>query len=130
MPSDRLRRRDSILAAMERFRSHDPGVTVNAVICFLYVCENEGVSVTELASVSSLRLSTASRVIRGLGGSRSGRGERGSGLVEVRSQGPNRKSRTLFLTEAGARLRWEIDEIIREAVPITPPSAGQAPRNT
>ena len=116
MPTEILRRRNTILAALERFRLADPGVTVNAVICFLYVCENEGVSVTELAAVSGLRLSTASRVIRSLGVA--GRVREGAGLVEVRSEGPNRKSRTVFLTPAGRELRRELEVLIRHPVQI------------
>lgn len=119
MPTDRRRRRNTVLAALEAFRQNDQGVTVSAVVCFLYVCENEGASITELASIAGLRLATASRVLHALAPRGAPRSRSPyAGLVEVRSEGPNRKSRTLFLTSEGRRLREHIDGLIRDAVPI------------
>ena len=114
-----VRRRDSILAAMELFRDVDPGITITGVVTFLYVCENEGITMTELASVSGLRTATASRSIRALGVP----GARGSlppalGLVDVRNFGPHLNSRTLFLTESGRALKDRLNGFIRSAVTI------------
>jgi hypothetical protein len=47
-----MRPRDSLLEALSFFKEIAPGVTVNEIITFLYTCENEGLSVQELAYVS------------------------------------------------------------------------------
>lgn len=114
-----IRRRDTILAGLEAFRGVDPGITVTGIVTFLYVCENEGISMTELASIAGLRTATASRAIRALGVP----GVRGSlppalGLVDVRNFGPHLNSKTLFLTDAGRGLKDRLNGLIRDAVAI------------
>ena len=52
--AQKQRRRDTVLAGLEEFRRIDPGITVTGIVTFLYVCENEGISMTELASVAGL----------------------------------------------------------------------------
>src|SRR5215217_4375573 len=93
-----VRRRSTILAAIEAFRRLDRGISLTNVLVFLYVAENEGLSVSELALASQLTSSTASRSVRSLGR----RGARGAlppylGLVELCATGPARNSRTLRL---------------------------------
>lgn len=114
-----IRRRDTILAGLEAFRGVDPGITVTGIVTFLYVCENEGISMTELASIAGLRTATASRAVRALGVP----GARGSlppalGLVDVRNFGPHLNSKTLFLTDSGQALKERLNGLIRSAVPI------------
>lgn len=114
-----IRRRDTILAGLESFRGVDPGITVTGIVTFLYVCENEGISMTELASIAGLRTATASRAVRALGVP----GARGSlppslGLVDVRNFGPHLNSKTLFLTDAGRDLKDRLNGLIRGAVTI------------
>ena len=46
-----MRPRDSLLEALALFRDLNPTITVNEIITFLYTCENEGLSVQELAYV-------------------------------------------------------------------------------
>lgn len=114
-----VRRRDTILAGLERFRQIDPNITVTNIVTFLYVCENEGISMTELAMVAQLGTATASRAVRSLGVE----GDAGSlppylGLVEILAQGPKRNSKTLRLSPAGRELKDRLNQLIAAAVSI------------
>ena len=60
-----MRRRDSLLACLELFRRNTPDLWVNNILTFLYVCENEGLNIKELAQLARLSEPTASRSIRG-----------------------------------------------------------------
>jgi DNA-binding MarR family transcriptional regulator len=113
------RRRDSVLQSLERLRRLRPELNFMHVITFLYVCENEGLSVSELAQVCGTTRATASRNARGL----AERGAPGSlapwaGWLEARANPADAHGRQLFLTPAGRRLRDEIDALIAEARPI------------
>lgn len=113
------RRRDTVLAALEAFRSVDRGVTVSNILAFLYVAENEGISISELAAVAALNKPSASRSVRALAvkGARWARSPY-LGLVEVCAQGPARNSKTLRLTTEGVALRERLDDLIRACTPI------------
>jgi DNA-binding MarR family transcriptional regulator len=113
------RRRDTVLAAIETFRALDPGINMSNILVFLYVAENEGISVTELATISGLKKPTASRSIRAL----TPRGSRWAlspylGLVELCAQGPARNSKTIRLTRQGRDLCARIDRLIANPVRI------------
>ena len=62
-----MRPRDSLLEAILALKAQDARISVNEIIAYLYVCENEGLSVQELAFVAGLTQSTASRSLRSLG---------------------------------------------------------------
>jgi DNA-binding MarR family transcriptional regulator len=62
-----MRPRDSLLEAILALKARDARISVNEIVAFLYVCENEGLSVQELAFVGGLTQSTASRSLRSLG---------------------------------------------------------------
>lgn len=118
-PALPARRRDVVLAALEVFRGLDVGITTNNMVTFLYLCENEGVSVTELATLAGLNPATASRSIRSLAAP----GARWSlppslGLIEVLGYGASRNSKTLRLTPAGAEIRDRINALIETGVRI------------
>lgn len=118
-PAKLTRRRDTVLAAIETFRSLDPGITVANIVLFLYVAENEGISVTELASAGGFKKPTASRSIRSL----ASKGSRWAlppflGLVEVGAQGPARNSKTIRLTPHGKALCERLDQLISNPVPV------------
>ncbi len=109
------RRRNSALEVIERMRRREPAVCLTHILTFLYVCENEGLNVAELASVSRTTRATASRSARAL----APRAMPGSlaphlGLVEQRSNPINAHGRLLYLTEEGRRLRDEFDILISE----------------
>lgn len=97
------------MAAVERFRATHSNVSSLHVMAFLYVCENEGLNVSELAHVCTMSRPTASRIVRALASP-----ERRQGLIECRRNPADRKGRLLFLTEKGLRLRAELDWLIRE----------------
>lgn len=114
------RRRDTVLAAIEIFRKLEIGVTTSNIVTFLYLCENEGIGMTELGALAGLHPTTAARSIRTLGV----KGARWAlppflGLVEVLDSGPTRNSRTLRLTAEGATVRDRINQLIAAAIPIT-----------
>lgn len=115
------RRRSTILAAVETFMSIDPGITLNSVLVFLYVAENQGLTISELAAVSGLQKPTASRCVRSLA-------ERGSpdalppylGLIGVRRGGLARNSKTLSLSPAGMDLCQRLERHIGDQIFIEP----------
>jgi DNA-binding MarR family transcriptional regulator len=124
-----IRRRNALLEAIEVFRDRSLDVCVNEVVAFLYVCENEGVGVNELARICRLSNPTASRSVRGLAGGEAAGGLSSSmGLVWYARDPNDGRGKLIFLTEAGRRLRDELDEIIDEGVPIVIPGAQLAPR--
>lgn len=114
-----MRPRDSLLEALSLFRELNPTITVNEIITFLYTCENEGLSVQELAYVARMTEPTASRSVRSFGpaGSEWARPP-ACGLVEAFLNPQDGRSRVLHLTPAGREIRDRLDAIIREAVGI------------
>jgi DNA-binding MarR family transcriptional regulator len=115
----RRRRHNSVLAALERVRRLSADATLGDIVAFLYVCENEGVNVRELAQLASMTHSTASRTARRLA-------SRDSpyalwpflGLAELRASPHDGRSRTLYLTQPGADLRNTLEALIADARPI------------
>lgn len=120
-----LRRRNSVLECLERCRRLSRPMSLSHLLAFLYIAENQGLNVTELADICRTTTATASRTARAML-------EEGAmdalppffGLVEARPNPRDSKGRVLFLTPAGERLRQEIDELIDDAVPIM----GRTPR--
>jgi DNA-binding MarR family transcriptional regulator len=114
-----MRQRDCILDAMLAFRALNPRVSVSEIIAFLYTCENEGLSVQELAYITGMSQSAASRNLRALG--RAGTPWAKSpalGLVDPFLRPSDGRSHVLHLSEDGIRLRDRLEEIIARAVPI------------
>jgi hypothetical protein len=112
-----VRRRDALLEGLELFRDLHPAITLGNMIAFLYVCENEGLTILDLAQVSGFYLATASRTIRAF----SEPGAEGAmppalGLVRL-TQTEHGKS--IRLTEAGRRFRDQLEQVIAAAAPIT-----------
>jgi DNA-binding MarR family transcriptional regulator len=110
-----LRRRDTVLEALEYFRGLNPNFWVSNLIVFLYVCENEGLNVKELAQVCRYNEATASRSLRSL----AARGAPGAlppymGLIDLFQNPADGRGRLIYLTEEGRRVRDEIDRIISE----------------
>jgi DNA-binding MarR family transcriptional regulator len=113
------RRRNSCLQALEEIRTLSRAATLKDVVAFLYICENEGMNLRELAQVCGFTDSTASRTARSL----TPPGSAGAlppalGLVELRADPRDDRGRTLHLTEPGRRLRDRIDRLIAEARPV------------
>ena len=114
-----MRPRDSLLEAILALKALDARISVNEIVAFLYVCENEGLSVQELAYVAGLTQSTASRNLRSLGrpGSAWARPP-ALGLVDASLNPTDGRSHVVHLTDRGAALRHRLDELIGRAIPI------------
>jgi DNA-binding MarR family transcriptional regulator len=114
-----MRRRDSLLEALRLLRKVHAGITVNQIAAFLYTCENEGLSVQELAFIARISQSAASRSLRCLGPAGSAWSQPPAlGLIEPFLHPTDGRSHVLHLTERGRRLRDQLDELIRQAAPI------------
>ena len=114
-----MRPRDSLLEAILALKAQDARISVNEIVAFLYVCENEGLSVQELAFVAGLTQSTASRSLRSLGRQGSDWAHPPAiGLVEAFLNPTDGRSHVVHLTDKGRALRDRLDELIRRAVPI------------
>lgn len=110
------RRRNSVLEAVEAFQREDPAVTLFHLRAFLYVCENEGLSISELAQVCRTTCATASRTVQALGARRRSPGAVAVvPLVETRASHGDSKQRQVFLTTAGEQLRERLDGHIQQA---------------
>jgi DNA-binding MarR family transcriptional regulator len=117
MRSAVVRRRNALLEALEVFRDIYPGVTIGNMIAFLYVCENEGLTILDLAQVTGFYLATASRTVRAfLEPGAEGVLSPELGLVEI---APSPRGKTIHLTATGRRFCAELQAIITEAAPIT-----------
>lgn len=110
-----MRRRNTILAGLELFRSRTPDLWINNIVTFLYVCENEGLNIKELAQVSRLSEATASRSIRSFAAAGSPTALKPAlGLVELVENPDDGRGRLIFLTDAGRALAAELDGLIRQ----------------
>ena len=110
------RRRNAVLDVLELFQDAGADGRLGPLIAFLYLCENEGLCVSELAAVAGMNMAAASRAARSLAcPEAAGALPPMLGLVELR---PHGRVRALYLTEAGSDLRDRIDSRIRRAVTI------------
>jgi len=114
-----LRPRDSLLEAILALKALDPRISVNEIVAFLYTCENEGLSVQELAYVAGLTQSTASCSLRALGRAGSDWAQPPAlGLVDAFLNPHDSRSHVIHLTDLGRELRERLDEVTRRATPI------------
>lgn len=120
-----MRRRNSLLQLVEHFRTLDPEIVVNDILVFLYVCENEGLNITELARLARLTEATASRRARALASADIPFPVAPSmGLVDI-FQGEDGRQRLLYLTPKGHELRQVVDRLIAAAVPVAKPRGAE-----
>ena len=111
-----MRRRNTGLDIMERLRAQGEGMTFNAMLVFMYVAENEGINVSDLARICRMTEATASRSAR----AQAAPGVPGGlppslGLLELHPDPHDGRGRLLYLSEKGRKLRDSIDGVIREA---------------
>jgi DNA-binding MarR family transcriptional regulator len=111
----RRRRRNSVLEALELIRETTPKLGPVDQIALLYVAENPGISIAELAHVARVNMMTASRIARRLAAN--GDGE-GAGLVDIRPNPGDARGLMLFLTAEGEALCVSIDRSISAGVKI------------
>ena len=108
-----------MLAAVEYFRELHIPRSLTAIVVFLYVCENEGLIVTELATATGLSVSIAARTAKILSGDYAEFPVRPhERLLELSSSQGDARLRHIYLTDAGRRVRDRLDEYIARAVPI------------
>lgn len=112
------RKRNACLASMERMRGWRVDVSLNEMLTFLYLCENEGITVRELAVLTKLNESTASRTVARLAGDRGELGPGGAALIEPKAREEDRRGLALMLSDAGRALRSDLDALIAQAAPI------------
>lgn len=122
------RRRDSVLEALEILRGAEPAISLTHTLAFLYICENEGLNISELACICRTTIATASRTARALTAKSSADSLKpAAGWVESRPNPTDSKGRVLFLTETGRQLRARIDVVIRASQPIVEAGGADAP---
>jgi DNA-binding MarR family transcriptional regulator len=116
-----MRTRNALLQALHLLKSLDAGISVNEAIAFLYAAENEGLTVQEMARVSGLTQSTASRSLRALGPKDSAWSQAPAlGLLEAYLNPDDGRSHVIHLSEHGRQVRDRLDAIIRQSVTIAP----------
>jgi DNA-binding MarR family transcriptional regulator len=121
-----VRRRNSFLQLLEFFRTVDSEIVVNDLLVFLYVCENEGLNVRELAALARLTEATASRRVRALAGPEIAFPvEPSMGLLEI-YQGEDARERLLYLSDKGRQVAATVSRLIAEAAPLAEPSPALA----
>lgn len=115
-----MRPRDTLLEALLALKALEPRISVNEIVAFLYTCENEGLSVQELAYVAKLTQSTASRSLRALGQPGSDWAHPPAlGWVDAFLNPNDGRSHVIHLSERGRELRDRLDTIIKRAVTIS-----------
>ena len=114
------RRRNAVLQAVELLRRLDPAINISQVRAFLYICENEGLSVSELSELLAMTRATGSRVVHSI--ARDAPGDAAQlGLVDLAPSERGEPLKSIRLTAAGRVLRDRIDAIIAQGDPIAGP---------
>lgn len=108
------RSRDSILAGLEAFRQVRADANLTNLLAFLYICENEGLNVSELGRMMGATMATASRTASVLERAAEG----GPSLVRSCAGDRHPHSRVLHLSRQGLALRERLDGLIARATPI------------
>ena len=114
------RRRNAVLQAIELLRRLHPAINISQVRAFLYICENEGLSVSELAELLAMTRATGSRVVHSIGGDLPGTSAGRLMLVDIAPSERGEPLKSIRLTAAGRRIRDRIDAIIAQADAIAP----------
>jgi DNA-binding MarR family transcriptional regulator len=119
------RERNALLAALELFRDLDLPRSIMAMILFLYVCENEGLTVSELAEIGGVPVAGAARLTKTLAGLvREEPMPPDAILFEVRG-GADKRLKFVHLSPRGRELRDQLDALIARAAPIVAPADAQ-----
>jgi DNA-binding MarR family transcriptional regulator len=115
----RIRRRDAVLASLESFRRICPSISLTSVRAFLYVAENPGINVSELALACGLTEAGASRVARALAGRHIERPLPPSlDLLDCVTSSIDPRERLLQLSPRGQALAARIELLIAAHTPI------------
>jgi DNA-binding MarR family transcriptional regulator len=104
---------------MEVFRDEDLPRSLTGLTLFLYVCENEGLTVSELAHVSRSGVAMTARVAKMLAGEVADAPVPPDRMIfEFRHAPEDKRLKFVHLTPRGRALRDRIEDIIAEAHPI------------
>ncbi len=126
-PAPPVRERDSLLAALEAFRRLHVHRSVTTVILFLYVCENEGLNVSELAQITGIQVAGAARLVKMLAGEIPEEHVPDEAILfSLKTSSRDKRLRFVYLSRQGQALRDELDRLIARAVPIRPGAVQQA----
>ena len=110
------RRRNTLLAGLVLLKRLAPDLTHSEMLAFLYVAENPGVRVKELAALMETTDATASRASRSLlADGEPGVLPPGRGWLAMAANGREAVSRHLYLSEAGVELVQRLDVLIESA---------------
>ena len=113
------RERDSLLAALELFRGVEVPRSLTTLILFLYVCENEGLNVSELALAGGVQVAGAARLVKTLAGLVPEEPVPPDAvLFELKSTSADKRLRFVHLSPRGRALRDQLEGLIARAVPI------------
>lgn len=108
--------RNTLFVAVDAMRETFPSLTLRQTIAFLYVCENEGLNMRELAYVSKLSVQTVSRAVRGM--AEGGPEQACQPLLRLERHPSDNRLRLIFLSEAGVALKAKISRAIAARRPI------------
>jgi DNA-binding MarR family transcriptional regulator len=123
-----VRRRDTILAAIEAFREESLPRSLTGLMLFLYICENEGLTVSELAHVARVHVAMAARIVKTMAGEAHETPLAPERVVfELRSSPEDKRLKLIYLAERGRLIRARLEQLIADAVPIAPKDATVAP---
>ncbi len=100
-----------VLASLEIFRFAYRSVPLGSIIAFLQVCENEGMSVKDLAFRCGFSVASVSRFLRALHQPPRQDAAACNGLLHVVRYPGDGRRRSVFLTADGRQLRDEIEAL-------------------
>jgi DNA-binding MarR family transcriptional regulator len=113
------RRRDTILAAIEAFREENLPRSLTGLTLFLYICENEGLTVSELAHIARVHVAMSARIVKTMAGEAHETPLAPERVIfELRSSPEDKRLKLIYLTERGRAIRARLEQLIADAVPI------------
>jgi DNA-binding MarR family transcriptional regulator len=114
-----IRRRSSLLEALERLRPLHADLSLTDVLVLLAVAEHPCVGLSDLAFLLDLTTVTASRALRGFAPPDFPEAlPPALGLVEIRTSPRDNRSRTAVLTAAGRDLIARLNDVVRTGVTL------------
>ncbi len=114
------RSRNSILEALALFEALELPRGFHCLSVFLYVCENEGLTITELAWLTGSTVSVVARTVRIMAGEVVERGPATSHILLTLDPASDRRLKLVRLTREGRDLRDRLEALIAAARPILP----------
>lgn len=103
---------NTLFCSVEAMRALFPRLTLRQAIAFLYICENEGLNIQELAFVSRLSKQTASRAARAM--AEPDDEHQAPALLRLEKHPSDGRLVRIFLDDGGRSLRDKINAAIAE----------------